>query len=636
MQIAKKSIDVSKLEAQLEQLKDSHQRITLIDKIIDHYSFTDTKKAREYLRKQTKELKKFPDPDLQLRYHIRTGFVENQLYNYDLAKIHYDKAIDLVEERGNVKEQTEVYIDYSATLINLEKQELASSVLDKARKMIEIFPNMQLRARLTCREGFLSSHFKNYPKATELFLEADKGFNSLPKPLSKKDIYFLSMTYSGIGNIYEKNNEIAKSLKAYEKAANLCESIGMRTRLSWHYLNLGKGYMSLSENDKAESYFRKSIQAPNDISLKTRAGAYANLGNMAFKKRNFDEALKLYDTAEKLYGKESSQNFSVIENWKAKLYVALKKNTKAEKHFMKAIKLANKNKDHKQLSVICKDISSYYASIGNYEQAYKYQISHTEHDRYYRNIVDQRRLMELEVKYEAEKKKQEAEMLKLQSTSLQLKALRAQMNPHFMYNALNSIQHYITSNDVNLAAKYLAKFSKLMRQSLDYSDLEIISLEKEIEFLEDYLYINQKLRFENQLNYQFIIHEDLEEDIMGIPTMIIQPYVENAIEHGLRKKKKGKVTLTFNLYDDNTILCIIQDNGIGRKKARELKAKDPYIPNHESKGTSITEKRLEILNKSKRKGVVVKTEDLKDSKNRARGTRVEILIPIETIQKWQP
>ena len=81
-------------------------------------------------------------------------------------------------------------------------------------------------------------------------------------------------------------------------------------------------------------------------------------------------------------------------------------------------------------------------------------------------------------------------MLKLQATKLQLKALRAQMNPHFMYNALNSIQNFITSNEITFAAKYLAKFAKLMRQSLDYSDLEIISLEKEIEFLEDYLFIN--------------------------------------------------------------------------------------------------------------------------------------------------
>lgn len=633
MELAQKLSDIRKWEAQLEQIKDSHQRLHLLDKLVSHYAFTHTKKAANLLLLQAKELKKLPDPDFQLNYHLYTAFIENQLYNYNLAEMHFEEALNIIEDRGNVKEQAEMYIDYAGTLLNRGKMELASSMLDKARKMIEVFPNPRLKARLICREGFLSLHYSNYSKAIELLLEADKGINALPKPLQKKDFYFLTLIHSGIGNIYERNNDIQKSVKAYQKAVDLCEEIGMRTRLSWHYLHLGNGYMALGDSMKAEAYFRKAIQVSDDISRSTRASAYANLGNLAFKKQNFNEALTLYNTAVRLYGKDDTSNFAVIENWKAQLYVSLDKNSKAEKHFKKALKYAKENNDYKQLAAICKDIATYYASRNDFQQAYQYRLRHDEMDQMYREIVDQRRLMELEVKYEAEKKKQETEMLRLQSTSLQLKALRAQMNPHFMYNALNSIQHYITSNDVNLAAKYLAKFAKLMRQSLDYSDLEIISLEKEIEFLDDYLYINQKLRFENQLNYRFEIDDELEEDIMGIPTMIIQPYVENAIEHGLRRKKKGLVSLEFKLYDDNTILCIVEDNGIGRRKARELQLKDPHLPNHKSKGTDITQRRLEILNKSKRKGVFVKTLDLQDSKKKAKGTRVELLIPIETIQK---
>ena len=123
------------------------------------------------------------------------------------------------------------------------------------------------------------------------------------------------------------------------------------------------------------------------------------------------------------------------------------------------------------------------------------------------------------------------------------------MNPHFMYNALNAIQNYITSNKLTDAAKYLAKFAKLMRQSLDYSDMEIISLEKEIEFLENYLLINQKLRFEDNIRYIIKVDDEIEEDIMGIPTMIIQPYIENAVWHGLRyKTEKGKLDHIDNSY----------------------------------------------------------------------------------------
>ncbi len=634
MEVVRKISDVRRLEAQLERQKDVHQRLHLMSQLIGHYAFTKIHRAQALLQEQSKILKQHTDPDFQLSFHLHTAFIENQLYNYLLAEIHFKQAFNILEERGDVKQQTEMFIDYAGTLINIDKLELATTMLDKAGKLLEVFPDPRLLARLTCREGFLNLHYSNYAKAIELLLEADKRINALPKPLLKKDYYFLTLIHSGMGAIYGRNDDGQKSVRAYLKAVNVCESIGMRTRLSWHYLNVGNGYMALGDTDSAEEYFRKAIRITDDISRSTRASAYANLGNLAFKNKDYEKALGLYNKAEKLYGEGDHRNFSVIENWKAQLYATLNKGSKAEKHFKKALRHAKEINDYKQLATICKNIASYYANQKEYEQAYQYQLRHDEMDELYREEVNRRMLMELEVKYEAQKKKQEAELLRLQSTGLQLKALRAQMNPHFMYNALNSIQHYITSNDVNAAAKYLAKFAKLMRQSLDYSDMEIISLEKEVQFLEDYLYINQKLRFENQFTYEVSLDEELEEDIMGIPTMIIQPYIENAIEHGLRQRKKGKILLKFELYDDNTLLCTVADDGIGRSKARELQMDDPQFPEHESKGTYITQKRLEILNKSKRKGVFVKTVDLKDEQGLAKGTRVELLIPIETIQKW--
>ena len=235
------------------------------------------------------------------------------------------------------------------------------------------------------------------------------------------------------------------------------------------------------------------------------------------------------------------------------------------------------------------------------------------------------------VKFEAEKEKQNAKLLRLEAAKLQMKALRAQMNPHFMYNALNAIQNYITSNKGESAAKYLAKFAKLMRQSLYYSDLETISLEKELEFLEDYLYINQKLRFDS-LSYSIMVGDEIEEDILGVPTMIVQPYVENAIEHGLRTKKKGHIGLTVRLFDEDTILFIIEDDGIGRDAARDMQVHDTKYQNHRSKGTAITEERLRLLHNSKEeRKVFVDTIDLASESGQASGTRVEIKIPIVDI-----
>ena len=208
------------------------------------------------------------------------------------------------------------------------------------------------------------------------------------------------------------------------------------------------------------------------------------------------------------------------------------------------------------------------------------------------------------------------------------------MNPHFFSNALNAIQQYITSEDSVHAAKYLAKFAKLMRASLDYSELEIISLEDEIAFLRDYLEINQKLRFSNRLHFDITIDEDIEEDIMGVPTMIIQPYIENAIEHGVKLNQGGLIKVDFTLLDENTILCTVEDNGIGRAKAQELQQKSGYNERHKSKGTNITEQRLEILHQhhaERLNQIFIQIIDLYTPQNEGCGTRVEISIPIVEI-----
>ncbi|KAA3625493.1 MAG: hypothetical protein DWQ02_21705 [Bacteroidetes bacterium] len=320
---------------------------------------------------------------------------------------------------------------------------------------------------------------------------------------------------------------------------------------------------------------------------------------------------------------------STIAAWRGRVYLETEKKDRGLEQLELAYDYAKKISDFRQLSTVSKDIAAFYAEEGNYKEAYEFQLAHEQYLEKYNEQVDKGRQKELEAKYDAAEKRQETELLKLEAKRLRLKALRAQMNPHFMYNALNSIQSFITSKDPNAAAKYLAKFAKLMRQSLDYSEVEVISLEKEIEFLETYLYINQKLRFDNKLHYEIKLDDDLEEDILSIPAMIVQPYIENAIEHGLRSKKTGKVIVNFSLFDEDIILCTVEDDGIGRKKVRELQSQDVRYQSHRSRGTSITEKRLQILMQSKGIDVHVNTIDLTDPKSgKATGTRVEIKIPI--------
>lgn len=630
------SLQIAQTEQRLEQQRDPLQRILLIDILAGHYAFTNPQHALSLLKEQHELLLAHSFPDFRLNYHLHYAAVENHLYHYAQSEEHFLLAIAMMEERGTAQQQAEVYIDYAGTCMNLEKMSVAADCLEKAARLLKKFPDERLLARLICREGFMNLRYNNYPKAIALFLEAEKLTTSLgASALSIKDYYFLTLVHSGLGKVYEKNDDFDKSVRAYLKVVKMCEALQMRTRLSWHYLNVGVGYMAINEALHAEKFFIKAIETDDDESQHARASAYGNLGYGYFEKGRYKEALEHFDRAEQVYkafSEEDHYNLSIIESWRGALFLELRQYEEAIEHLTLALDYASGIADYKQLSTVCQSIAQFYAEQGDFKNAYEYQVIHDSYNGMYAEQLNHRKQMELEAKYEAAQKKQETELLKLQATKLQLKALRAQMNPHFMYNALNSIQSFMTSNDVHAASKYLAKFAKLMRQSLDYSDLEIISLEKEVEFLEDFLYINQKLRFEDRLQYHIHVDDEIEDDILGVPTMIVQPYVENAIEHGVRSRKDGMVKVSFHLFDEDTILCTVEDNGVGREQARMLRLQDPQYLNHRSKGTRITEERLEILHQNKNLGDFVKIVDLQDAEGKATGTRVEILIPVVEVQ----
>ena len=632
------SYDTDELEAQLKKAHKFEVKAKLIDDLTNVYAYTNIQRAKELLKEQRTYLKRKSNPDLELNFHLNSAFIENQFYNYPLSEYHLKKAVVIIEEIGDLKRQAEIYIDYAGICINLEKFEDTLYFLEKAEKHLEVYPNPILNGRIIARKGSINLYYgesDEYTKAIELLLKAEQEINSASQNLTLKDYYFLTLIHSGLGHIYTRLNDLEKSLKNYNRVLEICEITGMKTHLSYHYVNIGKCYIGMDEIDNAERSFRQAIQIKDMISFEAQASAYGNLGYCYYLKDDFDEALKMYERAEHLYEtkvERNAKNFSVIEVWKAKLFMAKNERALAEQHFISAYEYAQIAKDYQQLSEIALSIAQLYAKNKDYKNAYEYQKFYSYVKERDNEKTLNKRAQELEVKYEAEKRSQEAQLLRLEATSLQLKALRAQMNPHFMYNALNSIQNYITSMEVKDAAKYLAKFAKLMRQSLDYSDLEIISLEKEKEFLEDYLYINQKLRFRDKLNYTIKVAEEIEEDIIGVPTMIVQPYVENAIEHGLRTKDGGTVKIDFKLKDDYTIICTVEDNGIGRKKAREIKEKEKNYLNHRSKGTSITEKRLKLLHNSRfGQKVYVLTSDLENNQQACIGTKVEILIPIKEI-----
>ena len=206
-----------------------------------------------------------------------------------------------------------------------------------------------------------------------------------------------------------------------------------------------------------------------------------------------------------------------------------------------------------------------------------------------------------------------------------LSSIKSQMNPHFLFNALNTIQSYIYTNDKENASHYLGKFSELTRLILEMSNKDIVSLSDEIKSLHLYLDL-EGLRFEDKLNYSLEMDENVSVETTYIPSMLIQPYIENAIKHGLlHQRNKWVLSIIFNKENDS-IKVVVDDNGIGRKRSEELnknKAK-----HHQSFASQANQKRLEILNKGSNQRISLQIVDKMDAYGNATGTTVTMLIPI--------
>lgn len=233
---------------------------------------------------------------------------------------------------------------------------------------------------------------------------------------------------------------------------------------------------------------------------------------------------------------------------------------------------------------------------------------------------------------EAAVKDNEIKMLEINKllAESQLMALRAQMNPHFVFNCLNSIQECIVTEKYGEASKYLNKFSKLFRMILNNSSKKLISIEEEIDVLKLYLDLEQ-MRFENSFEYTISIDRELDTNEILMPSMLLQPYVENAIWHGLMHKiGERKLIIAFKQKSDEIFECIVEDNGIGRQKSSELRAEQSKAKHHESKGLAITKDRLDVLQKQ---GYASHLQiiDKKDSAGNAVGTTIKIELSTELI-----
>ena len=483
----------------------------------------------------------------------------------------------------------------------------------------------------------------------------------------------LPKSYGGLVNVYSTiDNQIeVKNNLEHMLETSLAENDFTNTYLAYlrkgHLLrNVEQAYLeSESSYQKALEYAQKLNDTSKIIvSINSIAWNYYTLNKLDTSLVWFKSMLE-YATL--------IHNFTHMSNACGNLgtiYRDKKAFPKAFEFYQKGIEYALKDRSWFNLSWIYDEISKLYETNKDFEKAYHYQILFKLYSDSLNNNSLNQGLADARVRYEVQAKENELQLLSLKFKNQRLffygfagfliltlvigvllirqwrlnskrrisemnqkiseitqANLRQQMNPHFIFNTLNSIQYYMYQNDKLSTNNYLTKFSSLMRKILENSQHTAVPLIDELNAVELYLEL-ESIRFKNKFDYDIKLDEEIDTLMNKIPTMLIQPYVENAICHGLmHREDKGFLSIEIKLKPDH-LSCIIIDNGIGREAAMEIsKMKEN---NHSPLGTKITESRIDLINILYGSSLKTIYSDLKNDEGIAIGTKVEIQIPILT------
>ncbi len=590
-----------------------------------YLTYTDPDQALAYSREHTSR----PGHPLEFQCWKSRGILANLQQEENEAIYAFQEALRLAEEKGAQDLQADILLDWCAVAMNKGDLLRADQLIDQAARLIRVYPRPRQTFHLLIRQAFSKLRLGQLHQAFPLFRQAERMLPTLQGQWQWDDLDYLTLLHSGLGDWYTGSGERQLAQQSYSRVVQICEAFHLHTRITWHYLNAGIASMALEEWDDARQMFLLATAREYPGQTEALAGAWANLGFIYLQQGEASPAKEALDRAADMYEHSGpdKKNLAVIATWRARLARLNHEQDMVMHHFIQASEYARAIQDSSQLSLICKEIAEHYADLGEYKNAFEYLLLHDEIGEKAREEQQQRNLMELQVKYESEQKEQEADSLRAQAVELRLQAMRAQMNPHFLFNALNGIQHFINKEDGDKASRYLAKFAGLVRQSLNLSNTELITLEEEVTFIQDYLFINQKLRFDGRLHFSVKVDDEIDEDRVMIPPMMVQPFVENAIEHGFVKRQSGTIDIRFDLLEDDVIRCSVQDDGIGREEAIKLQAKNPMRDQHKSLGIGITRERLELLNRGEQSGHRLEIIDLKGSDHTALGTRVELYFP---------
>ncbi len=616
---------------QLEVSETKEDKVRTLDMLIDLNLFRKPEIAYRYVEEIESMIDIDVDAEIFHRCQYRKAVILNMDSQFEKADISFETLFQIYSQQEPCLFLGHILLDRSACLLNRKKITVAEQTLFLAENIVSGLSDSFLNAKLYVRKALWKTLVKDSQSAILFYLKASKELSTIIERTI--EIQFLQFQIEvGLGTVYESIASTDDALSSYLNALDLADRMSFQFRKAWVYFKVGNTYINLGKETEAKIYLEKVIQMDEKYrDIVPYASSFANLGQLAFKSKEYEQAENFYQQAEKIYSSSdailiSIDQYLMLERWIGELYLAQGKAELALKHLTKAIQVATREGEFRLRSLLTKDMAEYYNSVGNYQQAYVYLKLYTEAFEQYQRRLKMVHENEQRERYEAENRQKQLEIMKLEANKLQLKALRSQMNPHFIYNTLNAIQLFILKGKNREAATHMSKFATMIRQSLEYSDKDFIPLDKELSFLHGYLELNKALRFENKFEYEITLNDDIEPDMIKVPSMILQPYIENALEHGVKQlESDGKIRIHFSELSASVILCTITDNGPGINATQKAYIEEGRHHKHRSLGTSITEKRLELLSRTFSIDCRI---DIKDLEIVGRvGTQVEVKLP---------
>jgi tetratricopeptide (TPR) repeat protein len=557
--------------------------------------------------------------------------------NYETSISWIEKAIPIIDSAQNPKLLGLLYNNYGRNLKGLQRNTQAMDYYLRGLKIREHLKDTLEIIGSLINIGGLNSSMKKH----ELSLKYSAEALRLAEPTG--NIRLLSAINNNIAIAYKKLGDLESALKHYRQALNYYNQMEWSYGQAYVYGNIGVLQETLDpKGDSALYYYRK--------------------------------ALTIHESINDQYGIGITKiNMALIYNIQRKL-------VKAQKLFNESLEIAKHINSSQLMEFAYDGLTDLEKLKGNYEKAlYYYQLNREIVDSVY-NADKHMQITEMETKYQTERKNREIEilsknteiqklqlheqqqevrnarliitalvlfvilgvvltyfvwklnkarhlndknLLEIKNLRTEQKMLKSQMNPHFVFNALNSIQAFITSNQTELASKYLANFAKLIRGFLENARSDQVVLSKEIELLRVYIELEQ-VRFDQKFDYDIFIDDEVEDEFISIPPLVIQPFVENAILHAFRNRTKGKIDVIFKM-EGEYLICEIDDDGIGREKAQTIKMGSK----RESLALKITQRRLESINEQYNVKAGFEIIDKKDvNTNESLGTKVVLKLPL--------